>query len=101
MDKDSDIERADLIATPNMIVNCPAVKTDDIDEVVDKAFIKKIASSSYSRIPVVGEAQVESAEPGKDDSLGLSWDSKKIFGFLHIKVCTVTPSQSVFISEFC
>ena len=88
-DKDSDIERADLVVTPGMIVNWSAVKTVDINEPVNKAFVKKVSMWSYSRIPVVGEAQVELAEPGKNSFNNMSWDSKKIFGVLHIKVCIV------------
>jgi metal transporter CNNM len=87
-DKDSDVEKeADLAIVNDMIVNWSAVKTVDIDEPVDKAFIKKVKSWSYSRIPVVGEAQVERSEPFKSPSLHSSWDAKKVFGFLHIKVC--------------
>lgn len=85
--KDCDIERADLVVTPGMIVNWSAVKTVDVDECVDKNFMEKVISWSYSRIPVVGEAQMELAEPGRNPSNHPSWDSKKIFGFLHIKVC--------------
>ena len=82
----SDVEKADLVIVHGMVVNWSAVKTVDIDEPVDKAFIKKIKSWSYSRIPVVGEAQVEQAEPGSNQMGNTSWDAKKVFGFLHVKV---------------
>lgn len=85
-DKDSDVEKADLVIVHGMVVNWSAVKTVEIDEPVDKAFIKKVRSWSYSRIPVIGEAQVEQAEPSGNRSLYSGWDAKKIFGFLHIKV---------------
>jgi metal transporter CNNM len=85
-DKESDVEKVDLVIVRSMIVSWSAVKTVDIDEPVDRAFIKKVKSWSYSRIPVVGEAQVEQAESGINSSRNSSWDAKKVFGFLHIKV---------------
>jgi metal transporter CNNM len=84
-EKDSDVEKADLVVVHGMIVNWSAVKTVDIDEPVDRAFIKKVKSWSYSRIPVIGEAQVEETESGKSPLP--HWNAKKVFGVLHIKVC--------------
>ena len=84
--KDSDVEKADLVVVHGMIVNWSAVKTVNIDDPVDKAFIKKVESWSYSRIPVVGECQAEEVEPGKSSLVPSGWDAKKIFGVLHIKV---------------
>ena len=83
--KDSDVEKADLGVAHGMIVNWFTVRTVDINEPVDRAFVKKIKSWSYSRIPVVGEAQVEQPHSGKARSRS-NWDAKKIFGVLHVKV---------------
>jgi metal transporter CNNM len=87
LDKDSsDIEKADAFVSPGFIRGWTSVKTVDIDDIVDRELIKKVASWSYSHIPVVGEAEVELTEPGMDDANKISWASKKVFGFLHIKV---------------
>lgn len=96
-DKESDLEKADLVIVHGMIVNWSAVKTVDIDEPVDKAFIKKVKSWFYSRIPVVGEAQVEQVEPVKDSSGHSNWDAKKIFGFTNTnrsRLATKSNSQT-------
>ena len=90
----SDVEKADLVVVNGMIVNWSIVKTVDIDEPVDNAFIRKIKSWSYSRIPVVGEAQVEQEEAGENRSFHTSWNARKVFGVLHVKVCTAIPRCS-------
>lgn len=74
-----DVEKADSPVANAMIVPWSAVKTIDINEPVDKAFIRKVKSWSYSRIPVTG---------GPLDQLTKSteWEGNQIFGFLHVKV---------------
>jgi hypothetical protein len=66
-----------------MIVKWSAVKTVNIDEVVDEAFLKKIKSWSYSRIPVIGKPSKEISERSSKQS---DWEGTRIYGFLHIKV---------------
>ena len=81
-DDGKDIEKADLAAVQNMIVKWRSVKTVDINDRVDKSFIKKVKGWSYSRIPVIGGPQ-----PGTGEVYSQTcWEGKEIFGFLHIKV---------------
>jgi metal transporter CNNM len=83
-EKERDAEKADLVVVQGMIVQWHMVKTIDINEKVDKEFIKKVRMWSYSRIPVIGESQ----EGENKEAAELSgWNGRKIFGFLHIKVC--------------
>lgn len=83
-DTGKDIEKAEPMVTRGMIVKWTAVKTIDIDEIVDKAFIEKVMSWSYSRIPVVGKPLVNENETTM--KTGSDWEGKQVFGFLHIKV---------------
>lgn len=78
-DMEKDVEKANPNLASSMIVQWSAVKTIDIDEVVDSKFIRKVKSWSYSRIPVIG---------GRDENpdAKTSWEGKHIYGFLHIKV---------------
>ncbi|PMD14377.1 hypothetical protein NA56DRAFT_376347 [Hyaloscypha hepaticicola] len=81
-EKERDAEKADLVVVQGIIVQWHMVKTIDINEKVDKEFIKKVRMWSYSRIPVIGESQ----EGENKEAAELSgWNGRKIFGFLHIK----------------
>jgi metal transporter CNNM len=80
---EKDVEKADILVVHGMIVKWSAVKTANIDEVVDEAFLKKIKSWSYSRIPVIGKSSKEISERSSKQS---DWESTRIYGFLHIKV---------------
>lgn len=79
VDLEKDIEKADFVVSSGMIMPWSAVRTIDIDELVDMEFIRKLKSWSYSRVPVVG---------GQSETLnaGLSWEGKHIYGFLHVRV---------------
>ncbi|PMD39201.1 hypothetical protein L207DRAFT_491161 [Hyaloscypha variabilis F] len=81
-DHERDTEKADLVVVHGLIVQWHMVKTIDINEKVDSAFIKKVRMWSYSRIPVVGESEDEENKEAAELS---SWNGRKIFGFLHIK----------------
>lgn len=83
---EKDLERAESRMVHGMIVDWHAVKAVDINERIDKIFIEKVKSWSYSRIPVLGksmEMAIEEATTGKS-----AWDKEdtKIYGFFHIKV---------------
>jgi metal transporter CNNM len=82
-ESERDTEKADFVMVQGMIVQWHMVKTININEKVDKAFIKKVRMWSYSRIPVIGEPQEEENKEAPEFS---GWNGKKIFGFLHIKV---------------
>jgi hypothetical protein len=82
---EKDVEKAELTAGQDMIVSWRAVKTININESVDKAFIKKIKSWAYSRIPVIGES-CTGKESENHPMAPDGWEGTKIFGFLHIKV---------------
>jgi len=84
-DNEKDVEKAELTAGQDMIVSWRAVKTVNINESVDKAFIKKIKSWAYSRIPVIGES-CTGKESENHPMAPDGWEGTKIFGFLHIKV---------------
>jgi len=62
---DQDVELAEA-TSGTMITQWSAVKTANIDEVVDEAFIAKVKSWPINRIPVVGNTD--------------------IFGYFHVKV---------------
>jgi metal transporter CNNM len=83
-DKEQDIEKADLKVVEGMIVKWSAVKTVYMDDRVDEAFIKKIRSWSYSRIPVIGTTGKE-RKHHRSDACNWSEDTR-IYGFFHIKV---------------
>ena len=92
-DNEKDVEKAELSTIQGMIVGWHAVKTVNINESVDKAFIKKITSWSYSRIPVIGESRTGKEKENRPMAPD-SWEGTKIFGFLHIKVgVPLLPSQ--------
>ena len=82
-ESDGDAEKADFAMVQRLIVQWHMVKTIDINERVDNAFIKKVRMWSYSRIPVTGEPQEEENKEAPEFE---GWIGKKIFGFLHIKV---------------
>lgn len=81
---DKDIEKAVPIVVNGLIVRWNVVKTVDINDQVDDAFIKKVKSWSYSRIPVIGRPR--NSENRESIPSGDVWEGTKIFGFLHIKV---------------
>ena len=83
-DIEKDVEKADLAVVQGMIVKWHAVQTVNINDPVDKAFIKKIKSWSYSRIPVIGDSL--NGKEKENQRLSGQWEGTKIFGFLHIKV---------------
>lgn len=84
---EQDVEKADLIVVEGMIVKWTAVKVVRVDEPVDEAFIKKIRSWAYSRIPVIGST---GKQPTTDSSDVASWsENTRIHGFFHIKVCYI------------
>jgi metal transporter CNNM len=82
-ESDRDAEKANLVVVQGMIVQWHMVKAIDINEKVNKAFIKKVRMWSYSRIPVIGESEEEENKEAAELS---GWNGRKIFGFLHIKV---------------
>jgi metal transporter CNNM len=92
-ESERDTEKADLVLVQNMIVKWPMVKTININDTVDKSFIKKVRMWSYSRIPVIGKSEGEENRHAADLS---SWDGTKVFGFLHIKVRDTASGTSVF-----
>jgi metal transporter CNNM len=82
-----DMEKADLVIHRGLIVHWSAVKTVNIDEVVDEGFIAKVTGWPYSRIPVTGDPEIDGTQdtPTVKD---YRWEGKHIFGFLHVKVST-------------
>lgn len=85
-DSEEDLEKANSAFCQRIIVKWSVVKTVDINDVVDEAFIKKVQGWSYSRIPVIGK-------PGKGNSkesfsLDAAWEGTEVYGFLHIRVCS-------------
>jgi metal transporter CNNM len=90
-ESERDPEKANLFVVQSMIVKWPMVKTINVNDKVDKAFIRKIRMWSYSRIPVVGESEGEENRRSFDSS---SWNGTKIFGFLHVKVWEAAPGTS-------
>lgn len=92
-DDEKDLEKADLVVLQGLIVQWSTVRTVNIDDVVDEAFIAKINSWSYSRIPVIGDPEPHEMQ---DDPIatGYGWEGKQIFGFLHTKVRILQASKS-------
>ena len=82
-DNEQDPEKTDLVVMQGLIVQWHMVKTININEQVDSAFIKKVRMWSYSRIPVIGESEDGESKEAAELS---GWKGRKIFGFLHIKV---------------
>jgi metal transporter CNNM len=80
-ENEKDVEKADVVVVQGMIVKWSAVKTVNINDAVDKAFIEKVKSWSYSRIPVIGNDTND-----ENNVRSLDWAGNKIFGFFHIKV---------------
>jgi len=86
-----DAEKADLVVVQGMVVKWHMVKTININEKVDRSFMKKVRKWSYSRIPVIGRSE----DQENRDAVDLSdWNGTKIFGFLHIKVCDSALDRS-------
>lgn len=83
-DTDMDVEKADIAFSRGLIVKWSAVKTVDINEVVNQAFIDKVVSWSYSRIPVIGKPDQHKST--KCTRTVLPWGNTQVFGFLHVKV---------------
>ncbi|KAE9372393.1 hypothetical protein N431DRAFT_408613 [Stipitochalara longipes BDJ] len=81
-ESERDTEKADLVVVQGLIVQWHMIKTININEKVDCAFIKKVRMWSYSRIPVVGESDNGESKEAAELS---GWNGRKIFGFLHIK----------------
>lgn len=81
-DSSHDLEKATLSVSQRIVVRWSAVKTININDTVDEAFIKKIKSWSYSRIPVVSGPPLATDENGNTKD---AWEGSQIFGFLHIK----------------
>jgi len=81
---EKDVEKANMIVFNGMITRWSSVKTVDIDEPVDISFLSKVKSWSYSRIPVIGTCIIDEQPIGHS-----SWEGREIFGFLHLKVCTL------------
>ncbi|KAK0111301.1 hypothetical protein ONS95_001672 [Cadophora gregata] len=94
---EQDIEKADLFFDQSIIVKWDAVKTVDINDTVDEAFIQMVQSWSYSRIPVVRNSAKATSQDGKDSETK-SWEGSRIFGFLHVKnlvgIDTKTPAKT-------
>ncbi|KAL3420205.1 DUF21 and CBS domain protein [Phlyctema vagabunda] len=77
-----DIEKAQSLTTQAIYTRWSSVCMVDINERVDSAFMKKIKSWNYSRIPVLGDWQLASEDTNVSSS---SLAHENIFGFLHIK----------------
>jgi metal transporter CNNM len=88
---EKDIEKAEVIVTSGLVVEWSLVKTVNIDDIIDRAFIKKVKSWSYSRIPVISKAEI-SAWVGNEKEMPImpgeleKWEGTRIHGFLHIRV---------------
>lgn len=79
-----DMEKGSIQITRGIIVKWSAVRTVDIEEIVDKRFIDKVLSWSYSRVPVIGrDANIDRGKRYARESV---WEGTKLFGYLHIKV---------------
>jgi metal transporter CNNM len=91
-ESERDAEKAELVVVHGLIVQWHVVKVININEKVDTAFIKKVRMWSYSRIPVIGEPGDGEYKEAADLS---DWNGRKIFGFLHIKVCDPVPGAQV------
>jgi hypothetical protein len=92
-----DIEKAPIIVTHGLIVKWSSIKTINIDDLVDDAFLNKVKDWSYSRIPVISKAEIA---PWVDDEKNLQqqiedWDGTRIYGVLHTRV-----SLSLYCSTF-
>jgi len=83
-ENEKDVEKADMGVDNDMIVDWSSVRTVNIDEKVDEAFVAKVKGWSYSRIPVIGRPpkdELATESPGPKP-----WSGTQIFGFLHVKV---------------
>ena len=87
---ENDVEKANMVVFNGMLTRWSSVKTANIDEVVDAAFLSKVKSWSYSRIPVIGTCIIDEQPIGHS-----SWEGREIFGFLHLKVCILQPLTSL------
>ncbi|PVH70262.1 hypothetical protein DL98DRAFT_620045 [Cadophora sp. DSE1049] len=94
---EQDVEKADLVPDQSIIVKWGAVKTIDINDTVDEAFIKKVQSSSYSRIPVIGKPPQATNQDDRS-SEAKAWEGNRVYGFLHVKnlvgIDTKTPAKT-------
>jgi metal transporter CNNM len=88
---EEDVEKADSAVNQGTIVKWDAVKTVDINDTVDEAFIKKVQSWSYSRIPIIGK-RPRANEDGRD-SEAETWEGRVVFGFLYAKVCSASEDS--------
>lgn len=77
-----DFEKPDDVAVQSLIVKWSEVKTIDINEKVNMDFVKRMGTSPYSRILVVGDSEDEERRWTPSSP----WKGNKIFGFLHVKV---------------
>ncbi|KAL2065398.1 hypothetical protein VTL71DRAFT_3068 [Oculimacula yallundae] len=80
---EQDVEKMGSAADEAMIVDWSSVKTIDINDTVDEAFVQKVQSWSYSRIPVIGKESDIVSEGEKPETE--SWNGSKVFGFIHVK----------------
>ena len=92
-ESERDAEKADFVVVQSLIVQWHMIKAININEKVDKEFIKKVRRWSYSRIPVIGEAEEDDNKEAAELS---GWHGRKIYGFLHIKACGSIPKGKVF-----
>jgi Mg2+/Co2+ transporter CorC len=83
-DTDMDVEKADIAFSRGVIVKWSSVRTIDINEVVDQAFVDKVVNWSYSRLPVIGKPDQHKSI--KSARAVLPWGNTQIYGFLHVKV---------------
>ncbi|EKD15663.1 hypothetical protein MBM_06291 [Drepanopeziza brunnea f. sp. 'multigermtubi' MB_m1] len=91
-----DLEKATSPVSRGVIVKWSAVKTVNIKDIVDEAFITKVKSWSYSRIPVVGGPPLVTDENG---IMRDPWEDNQIFGFLHVKYLIGLDTQNEAKSE--
>lgn len=80
---EKDVERAEIPSSQGLIVKWSAVKSVNINDTVDVAFIQKVKGWCYTRIPVIGERQTENNAKGASE---VHWRCKTIYGFLHVNV---------------
>ena len=78
--KETDIEKAEEVVISGIIVDWVGVRTVNINDRTDRAFLDKIKDWSYSRIPVLGDIGADKTEtrPCRSDI--------EIFGYIHVKV---------------
>ena len=77
---ETDIEKAAEVVISGIIVNWAGVKTVNINDSVDRAFVDKVKDWSYSRIPVLDDVRADLTE---DSSCR---NDIAIFGYIHVQV---------------